>query len=759
MSARARTALFLAALAAALLVLSPHILYDFGGTDAAASGEALFIRQVAEDQQRGNENGGPPSLQESNSKSKSNGDVNNHGKQSDGDGSARWAARARFLGDAIDSDGLFELKGTDALAPLHRTDALSSIAATGQRLFVAQTITQIHHGVYKIEALAVDPSATSQRPQLLRFAFKTECRPAAKWHGQQGWGEVAAHRFAQMLQQHSVMRTMDTSTQRGGIPKGGGVAAAPSLGGGAHIDAFEAAFDLNADVSASVSGGDGLRGPFANTVGFAAGGIVFITSEQLRTVVHRDLCGAMGEAELGAWPAAVDATDAVLQRAAEAARIENDEPPSLREYGLLPAPYANYKARFESQRAIAVSEAAASVPLYGVLLTWNPDHKDDAIPNKDYRRHFAAPRLLKIGEADSAAGSSGNGKISDAAARLHLAQVAEIMTLDYIMGNEDREDKNWFTGVSPIADIVDAQQKQKRRLIMMDNGWVFTGRAYKESICGSYEPLLLCPPLLRHLTGSGKCKIGGGAANAKLLQAAPAAAAAAPQKGDGAGGSSTALPSEALRATSTFMRDFLAAAPFPMCRFPRTLVEDLLRFGAAWVGTRDGGDGDGAGGSAREDVYSTTSLLAVAEAEILPLRLRNSTARESFKVFVEAMGTRAFAAIAANHDVSDSGGKKGSTSTSDKSLAAVWSRLVRNDLLISHLQHAHSGGSTSVFDFPLARHTGPQCGAAHRSNGIGDGPPNPIDLIASSMGVRIARTLRAVVDCVEAFGEGYVLLE
>eukprot|EP01062_Namystynia_karyoxenos_P062536 TRINITY_DN55433_c0_g1_i1.p1 TRINITY_DN55433_c0_g1~~TRINITY_DN55433_c0_g1_i1.p1 ORF type:complete len:515 (+),score=127.51 TRINITY_DN55433_c0_g1_i1:76-1545(+) len=51
-----------------------------------------------------------------------------------------------------------------------------------------ESVTSIHHGIYKV----VVPSGG-------QFAFKTECRPAAKWHGQQGWPEVAVHQLSRAL--------------------------------------------------------------------------------------------------------------------------------------------------------------------------------------------------------------------------------------------------------------------------------------------------------------------------------------------------------------------------------------------------------------------------------------------------------------------------------------------------------------------------------------------------------------------------------
>ena len=104
------------------------------------------------------------------------------------------------------------------------------------------------------------------------------------------------------------------------------------------------------------------------------------------------------------------------------------------------------------------------------------------------------------GDLLAAAGNPGSssGKLNDA--RLEVQrQLSDVMMFDYLFGNEDRETKNWF------------RDTKTGRYILMDNGFVFSGRNYKESICSDYPALLACPPILRELTKSSQCRIAGAA--------------------------------------------------------------------------------------------------------------------------------------------------------------------------------------------------------------------------------------------------------
>ena len=51
-----------------------------------------------------------------------------------------------------------------------------------------KTMESLHHGIYKV----VTTSGA-------KFAIKPECRPAAKWHGQQGWTEIALVHLSRAL--------------------------------------------------------------------------------------------------------------------------------------------------------------------------------------------------------------------------------------------------------------------------------------------------------------------------------------------------------------------------------------------------------------------------------------------------------------------------------------------------------------------------------------------------------------------------------
>ncbi|ORC89665.1 putative glycogenin glucosyltransferase [Trypanosoma theileri] len=113
---------------------------------------------------------------------------------------------------------------------LHRiTDPVNELVAD-------ETFLQLHHGIYRVMSPLMDGSG-----DFIKFAFKTECRPAALWHGQQGWTEVAFHTFQQLF----------------------------------YEDARE-----------------GLIYPKA---GLARGVVLAITEKQLEKVVHRDHCGELNE--------------------------------------------------------------------------------------------------------------------------------------------------------------------------------------------------------------------------------------------------------------------------------------------------------------------------------------------------------------------------------------------------------------------------------------------------------------------------------
>ncbi|RNF06190.1 putative glycogenin glucosyltransferase [Trypanosoma rangeli] len=97
---------------------------------------------------------------------------------------------------------------------------------------VAASLKQLHHGTYLVTSLLNDGSG-----EAIKFVFKTECRPASRWHGQQGWSEVAVHHFQRLFY-----------------------------------------------------GNDDVPYPRAE---LARGVVVAITERQLRRVVHKDQCGVL----------------------------------------------------------------------------------------------------------------------------------------------------------------------------------------------------------------------------------------------------------------------------------------------------------------------------------------------------------------------------------------------------------------------------------------------------------------------------------
>eukprot|EP01060_Flectonema_neradi_P035464 TRINITY_DN6534_c0_g1_i1.p1 TRINITY_DN6534_c0_g1~~TRINITY_DN6534_c0_g1_i1.p1 ORF type:complete len:439 (+),score=51.14 TRINITY_DN6534_c0_g1_i1:141-1457(+) len=53
---------------------------------------------------------------------------------------------------------------------------------------IIKIMESLHHGIYKVEMESGE-----------KFAIKPECRPAAKWHGQQGWTEIALTHLSRSL--------------------------------------------------------------------------------------------------------------------------------------------------------------------------------------------------------------------------------------------------------------------------------------------------------------------------------------------------------------------------------------------------------------------------------------------------------------------------------------------------------------------------------------------------------------------------------
>ncbi len=246
---------------------------------------------------------------------------------------------------------------------------------------------QIHHGIYKVQAMLRNGGK-------LQFAFKTECRRASKWHGQQGWSEVAVYHFTRLFYEQR-----DTPQ----------FATAPAA-----------------------------RGVF-----------VSISQAQLDTVVHRDRCGVVSDGLLAHVPVSAKGMKQLKQRL--------------------------------SGGAVGGSKRYL---LVGVALTWQPSHNDNALPGNDIRGYFSPPP------------AGGASPPLSKRVREIVSQISDVQAMDYLLINDDREEKNWF-------------KDHSGRFVMMDNGWAFAGRGYEGSVCGVDAALLTCPPLFRHVMGGAKkCATG-----------------------------------------------------------------------------------------------------------------------------------------------------------------------------------------------------------------------------------------------------------
>jgi hypothetical protein len=263
--------------------------------------------------------------------------------------------------------------------PLHdaRSDVSFDLAAIQDpvhELVALDGMVQIHHGIYKVQSKLMHGGT-------IQFAFKTECRRASKWHGQQGWSEVATYHLTRSFNEQR-----DTPQ----------FATAPAA-----------------------------RGVF-----------VKISQEQLERVVHRDRCG------------------------------------------VVPDDFAQHIPSDRRAEIGANGGQKAHILLVGVALTWQPSHNDNALPGNAIVPLFSAdgPPLSKR-------------------QREMVSQISDVQAMDYLLINDDREEKNWF-------------KDESGRFVMMDNGWAFAGRGYEGSICGAELELVKCPPLFRHVTGNKRCGAG-----------------------------------------------------------------------------------------------------------------------------------------------------------------------------------------------------------------------------------------------------------
>jgi hypothetical protein len=279
--------------------------------------------------------------------------------------------------------------------------ALSSGAAAFPSPVVAEYVRQIHHGIYEVRGYIY--SAGSGRNGdgrvEVNFAFKTECRPESKWHGQQGYPEILTNWAVETM--------------------------------------------FGADFIGSFTPG-------------AVGGLVRVTKGELADKIHKDGCGFLTDQQVSAL----------------------------------------YKTQ-KSSALLSPPLADGERILIGAVLQWKASHNDDAIPGSVILRPFR--QLLERGSKrlqlpklplPSLSGKSGV-TIAD------MLQISDIFVLDYVLGNEDRLDKNWF-------------KDEHRRFIAMDNGWALAGFNYDGSVCDVDDENLKCPPLFRKFSGKGcRGRIGG----------------------------------------------------------------------------------------------------------------------------------------------------------------------------------------------------------------------------------------------------------
>jgi hypothetical protein len=296
-------------------------------------------------------------------------------------------------------------------------------------------VRQLHHGIYECRG-RIPSSSPSSAPvaeaggaaaaldpaeQELVFAFKTECRPESKWHGQQGYPEILTN---------WVVETMFGAQFIGSFTPG------------------------------------------------AVGGLIRIASS-LVDKIHRDGCGFLSEGQIAAlYDHRQGADNDRMKRSGDKTTLH---PP------------------LESGERVLV----------GAVLQWMPRHSDDAIPGVSVLVPFRAARTdlrqpnspIALPHLPLSASTSGRRTPLSLASVL---QISDIFSLDYVLGNEDRLDKNWFK---------DAQQ----RFIAMDNGWALAGFNYDGSACDLDESNLRCPPLFRKLVAGkqlcgGKAVVGAAAA-------------------------------------------------------------------------------------------------------------------------------------------------------------------------------------------------------------------------------------------------------
>lgn len=339
---------------------------------------------------------------------------------------------------------------------------------------VAEYVRQLHHGIYQIKAKVVPPESNKNNNEndphhgagdggahndddhdgsssihQVTFAFKTECRPASKWHGQQGYTEVFVNWVVKKLFGADKIRQEQHKDENHDN----------------NDNNNEKKNDRRSGLSSSASSSSSLvQYPIGTFAPGAVGGIVEIP-ERFQKEIHRDGCGYVTAEQLSQ---------------------------------MYPASTSNW-----------LPSSPTSKIMVGVVLQWKPQHKDDAIPTSGFlqpwrlvRTDFDSKKSQKKKSDDNNINNrKSNRHKSDKAfiiQDLHhhksaiispVLQMSDIFVLDYIVGNEDRLEKNWF-------------KDEHGRFIAMDNGWALAGMNYQGSVCDVDAENLKCPPLFRGLAKS-----------------------------------------------------------------------------------------------------------------------------------------------------------------------------------------------------------------------------------------------------------------
>jgi hypothetical protein len=183
-----------------------------------------------------------------------------------------------------------------------------------------------------------------------------------------------------------------------------------------------------------IFGPDGAYGPYARVNG-ARGVVVEISSAHLATVIHKDRCGVL------AGPADLEAAELTTPTTTPSGGAAGDKS--------------------------AIGESSAPIYVIGAALQWNPAHRDDALPNTAVLEYFqfqpaASEGRAKVLEADAQRTQDGTiaralprhpALVGDIAELETLRQMADVLTVDYLVSSIDRTDRNWFrvSGAVPIS--------------------------------------------------------------------------------------------------------------------------------------------------------------------------------------------------------------------------------------------------------------------------------------------------------------------